>query len=54
LLGKFEREREREEVEELDIDERIISKWISRKWNERARIGLIWLRIGTNVGLLWT
>jgi hypothetical protein len=33
--------RERGELEELDVDERIISKWILRKWNERARIALI-------------
>jgi hypothetical protein len=38
------KKRERGELEELDVDERIISKWILRKWNERARIELIWFR----------
>jgi hypothetical protein len=27
-------------------------KWVSEIYNGRARTGLIWLRIGANVGLL--
>jgi hypothetical protein len=27
-----------------------ILKWILRKWDEEARNGLIWLRIGTGCG----
>jgi hypothetical protein len=30
----------------------VILKWISEMWDERACTGLIWLRIGTGVGLL--
>jgi hypothetical protein len=33
------------------VDERIILKWILRKWDE-AWTGMIWLRIGTGGGLL--
>jgi len=29
------------------VDGKIILRWIFRKWNVRARTGLIWLRIGT-------
>jgi hypothetical protein len=31
---------------------RIILKWIIKKWDEEAGIGLIWLRIGTGGGHL--
>jgi hypothetical protein len=31
------------------VDGRIILRWTFRKQNEGARIGLIWLRIGTGV-----
>jgi len=30
--------------------ERIILKWIIKKWDEEAWTGLIWLRIGTGGG----
>jgi hypothetical protein len=33
--------------------ERIILKWIFKKWNRGIWIGLIWLRIGTGGGRLW-
>jgi hypothetical protein len=36
--------------EDRSIDGRIILRWIIRKW-DGARIGLIWLRIGTYGGL---
>ena len=31
----------------LDLDGRIILKWIFNKWDEEAWTGLIWLKIGT-------
>jgi hypothetical protein len=34
------------------IDGRIILRWIFRKWDVRAWIGLIWLRIGRGGGHL--
>jgi hypothetical protein len=36
--------RERDHLEGLDVDGRIILKWIFRKWNGEAWTGLIWLR----------
>ena len=33
---------------------RVILKWIFKKWDEEAWIGLIWLRIGTGGGHLET
>jgi hypothetical protein len=39
-------------VVNLDVDGRIILKWIFKKWNGGAWTGLIWLRIGTGGGLL--
>jgi len=34
------------------IDGRIILRWISRKWDERAWTGSVWLKIGTGGGHL--
>ena len=31
---------------------RIISEWIFKKWDEGEWTGLVWLRLGTSVGLL--
>jgi hypothetical protein len=45
--------RERNHLEDLAVDERIILNWNFQKW-DGARAGLIWLRIGTGAGLLWT
>jgi hypothetical protein len=44
--------RERDNLENLNIDGRIILIWFFRKWNVGAWIGLIWLRIGTSGGHL--
>jgi hypothetical protein len=34
------------------VSGRIILKWILKRWDEEARNGLIWLRIGTSSGRL--
>jgi len=39
--------RERDCLEDPDIDGRIILRWIFRKWDVGAWTGLIWLRTGT-------
>jgi hypothetical protein len=44
--------REGGHLENPGIDRRIIPKWIFKIWNGRAWPGLIWLRIGTDGGLL--
>ena len=44
--------RERDHFEDAGLDERIILRWIFRKWNVGLWTGLIWLRIGTGGGHL--
>ena len=44
LVGNL---RERDHLEDLGADERIILNLIFKKWNGEAWIGLIWLRKGT-------
>jgi hypothetical protein len=39
-------------LEDPDVDERIILKWIFEKWDGMAWPGFIWLRIRTVGGLL--
>jgi hypothetical protein len=40
-------------LEDLGVDEIIILKWIFQTLDGEAWTGLIWLRIGTGVGILW-
>jgi hypothetical protein len=37
---------------DADVEGRIISKWIFKKWDGEAWTELSWLRIGTGGGLL--
>ena len=39
--------KERDHLEDLDVDMAIILKFIANKWVRQARTGLIWLRIRT-------
>jgi hypothetical protein len=44
--------RERDYLEEISVDGRIILRWVFKKWNVGTWTGLFWLRIGTGGGLL--
>jgi hypothetical protein len=44
--------RERDHLEDPDLDGRIVLKRIFRKWDGGAWTGLIWLRMGTGSGHL--
>jgi hypothetical protein len=44
--------RDRDYFEDPGIHEKIILRWIFRKWEMRAWTGLSWLRIGTGDGHL--
>jgi hypothetical protein len=46
--------KKRYHLEDLDVDGRIILKWILKKYDVRIRTGFIWLRIATSRGFLWT
>jgi len=39
-------------LEDPEVDERIILRWIFRKWDVEKWNGFIWLRIGTGDGHL--
>jgi len=51
LVGKT---RERDILEDLGVDGRILLKWIFRKYVGASWAGLIWLSRGTCGELLWT
>jgi len=42
----------RNNLEDLDVDGRIILRWIFREWDMRVWTGSSWLRIGTGGGHL--
>jgi len=44
--------KERDHLEDPAIDEKIILRWIFRKWDVGARTVSSWLRIGTGGGNL--
>jgi hypothetical protein len=44
--------RERDHLEDIGVDRRIILRWIIRKWDMAVWTELLWLRIGTGGGLL--
>ena len=44
--------RERKHLRDPGVDVRIILTWIFRKYDGEAWTGLIWLRVGTDGGLL--
>lgn len=41
---------ERDHLEDLVVGWRIVLRWIFKKWDGEARIGLLWLRIGAGGG----
>jgi hypothetical protein len=43
---------ERDHLEDINVDRRIILKWIFKKWDGKAWTRMIWLRIGTGGGHL--
>jgi hypothetical protein len=48
----MENPRERDHLEDLGVDGRIISRWIFRKWDMGVWTESSWFRIGTGGGHL--
>jgi hypothetical protein len=46
--------KERDNLEDLGVNRKIIIKWLLRKWDGRALTELIWLRIGKSKGMFGT
>jgi hypothetical protein len=44
--------RERDYLEDTDVDSMIITNWITKTWDGEAWTGLIWFRIGIGDGHL--
>jgi len=44
--------KERHHLKDVSVDERIILKWIFKKWVGESRTELIWLRSGSGGGRL--
>jgi hypothetical protein len=42
--------KERDYLEDTDVDGRIILRWIFKKWDVRACAGSMWFRIGQEAG----
>ena len=52
--GSYRVLKDRDHLENRGVDERIILKWIFKKWNRRGRTtGLLWLKIQTGGRRLW-
>ena len=49
---RMENPRERDHLEDLGVDGRIISRWIFRKWDMGVWTESSWFRIGTGGGHL--
>ena len=50
LVGKLIK---RDHLESLDVDGRLILRWIFKKWDEEAVNVFLWFSIGIGGGLLW-
>jgi hypothetical protein len=47
----WENVKEKDRLEDLGLDGRIIFKWIIKKSFVRVWLGLVWLKIGTGGGM---